>query len=456
MSDFVEERCRNATMHPRRGWVINGTPIRPAGNECGGTRRAAGFRVRHFFPLMDILMHRLAFTLSLAAALSPWPALAQVDTTDLALAQRLTIVDTHIDAPTVLQKRWADLGVAAPDREFDYPRARAGGLDVAFMSIYTSAAQDDAGQARQLAHAQIDAVEALVARHPDKFALLRSPAQVRALQGSGKVMLPLGMENAGPLEGDPEAIATFFARGVRSLILAHGASNLFADSSYDARRRWQGLSPAGKRAIAEMNRLGMMVDVSHLSDAATQQAIALSRVPVIAGHSAFRHFTPGFERNLSDTLAQAIAARGGVVQVPFGTSFIDGRAAAVLQDLYRARNEFNSRNAERVAAGQPAEDRVAFEAAWKRDHPVPQSTLAMLLDQVDYGVGLLGIDHVGIGSDFDGVGGNLPSGLKDVGAYPAVIAGLRQRGYSEQDIGKIMGGNLLRAWAKIEAGAARP
>ncbi|KLJ01955.1 dipeptidase [Luteimonas sp. FCS-9] len=397
-------------------------------------------------------MRTVALSALLAAMLAGPTAAAGGDEA-AALAQRLTIVDTHIDAPSRLQRRWADLGTLAPDREFDHPRAVAGGLDVAFMSIYTSAAQDAAGEAWQSAHAQIDAVEALAARHPDRFALLRAPGQVAAQRGQGRVLLAMGMENAAPLEGDPAAIAGFFDRGVRYLILAHGANNAFADSSYEAAPRWQGLSPAGRAAIAEMNRLGMMVDVSHLSDAATRQAVALSRAPVIAGHSAFRQLTPGFARNLDDDLARAIADRGGVVQIPFGTSFIDPRAAADLQALYRARNAFDARAAARAAAGEPPEDRAAFEAQWRREHPRVVASLDALLDQIDHGVRLLGAAHVGIGSDFDGVGGYLPVGLEDVSTYPAVIAGLQRRGYSEADIGAIMGGNLLRVWAEVEAAA---
>lgn len=396
----------------------------------------------------------LALALSLAVAAGTTHADATAPEAARRLAQDAVIVDTHIDAPGILSETWADLGVAAPDREFDYPRAREGGLDVAFMSIYTSPREDADGKARQSAHAQIDSVEALVQRHPDKFAILTSPRDVDRLRAGGRVLLPLGMENGAPLVDDLSQVKVFFDRGVRYITLAHSAANRIADSSYGVERKWNGLSPFGREVVAEMNRLGIMVDVSHVSDEAAAQAIELSTVPVIASHSAFRHFTPGFERNISDELAKAVAAKGGVVQVPFGTAFVNPQAAAVMQAKFRARTEFDRRNAELVAAGKPAEDRKAFEDAFDKANPAPKTTpIEAVLDQIDYGVKLIGIDHVGLGSDFDGVGGELADGLHTVADFPNLVAGLQARGYSDADIRKILGENLLRAWAKIEAGA---
>jgi len=371
------------------------------------------------------------------------------------LAQDAIIVDTHIDAPGILLSRWADLGVEAPDREFDYPRAREGGLDVAFMAIYTSHGRDEAGTARQHAHNQIDAVEALTARHPDKFAIVTSPGDVESLRAGGKVLLAMGMENGGPLEDDLSLVETFFDRGVRYIGLTHSGNNRLGDSSYPLEKKANGLTDFGRQVVAEMNRLGMIVDVSHLSDDTTRDVIETSTAPVIASHSGFRHFTPGFERNLSDELARAIADTGGVIQIPFGTMFLDGQAAADIQAYFIAADEFSRRNAEREAAGEPLEDRREFERAWAEAHPVPDITIEPLLDQIDYGVKLVGIDHIGLGSDFDGVGGDLPEGLRTVADFPNLVAALQGRGYSDEDIRKILGGNMLRAWADIEAAATR-
>ena len=399
----------------------------------------------------------MRLTLLAAACLLSAPIVAHAQATDAArrLAQDAIIVDTHIDAPGVLTDKWADLAGEHKDREFDYPKARAGGLDVAFMSIYTSPRQDADGSAWQAANAMIDGVEALVQRHPDKFAVLTSPSDAARLLEGGRVLLPLGMENGAPLQDKLENVRFFFDRGVRYITLAHSAANRLADSSYAAEKKWNGLSPFGRQVVAEMNRLGIMVDVSHLGDASALEAIRLSKVPVIASHSAFRHFTPGFERNISDEIAKAVAARGGVVQVPFGTAFINPDSAADLQAQFRARVAFDQRNIELKAQGKPQEDRAAFEKAWEEAHPVRSSTLAQVLDQIDYGVKLLGVDHVGIGSDFDGVGGELANELKTVADFPNLVAGLQARGYSDADIRKILGGNLLRVWRAVEAAALR-
>ena len=397
-------------------------------------------------------MHRTLPVLLLALV----PALASAQATDAsrALAQEAVIVDTHIDAPGMLMDGWMDLGEEAKGREFDYPKALAGGLDVAFMSIYTSPRQDDDGSAWQAANEMIDSVEALAQRHPDRFALLVSPGDVDELRRGDRVLLPLGMENGAPLGDDLANVQFFFDRGVRYITLAHSAANAIADSSYALERKWHGLSPFGKRVVAEMNRLGIMVDVSHLSDESAAEAIALSTVPVIASHSAFRHFTPDFERNISDELAKAIADKGGVVQVPFGTAFVNPESAADTQAHFRAINDFNKRNAELKAAGEPLQDRDAFDKAWAQAHPPRQTPIEAVLDQIDYGVKLVGIDHVGIGSDFDGVGGELPAGLRTVADFPNLVAGLQARGYDDDAIARILGGNLLRTWAAIEAGAA--
>jgi membrane dipeptidase len=402
---------------------------------------------------MTVRLTASLLCLAMGCVLAADHAFAAAATDPHQLARDAVIVDTHIDAPGELMDAWMDLGEAAPGRQFDYPRAREGGLDVAFMSIYTSASQDKAGTARESAHRQIDAVEAMVGRHPDRFAVLTSPGDVERLRADGHVLLALGMENAAPIGDDLAQLQVFHDRGVRYITLAHSASNRLSDSSYDRHHQWEGLSPFGRKVVAEMNRLGIMVDVSHLSDAAVQQAVEASRVPVIASHSGFRHFTPGFERNLSDELAKAIAAKGGVIQVTFGSAFVNPQMAADLVAEFKAEADFAERNAAARAAGKPEEDEAAFNAEWARTHPPRATKIEAVLEQIDYGVKLVGIDHIGLGSDFDGVSGNLPDGLRSVADYPNLVAGLQARGYGDDDIRKILGGNLLRVWTAIEAGA---
>lgn len=390
-------------------------------------------------------------TQTLAAALALCAMLpvnaAAVDATPAArkLAQDAVIVDTHIDSPTELMKAWLDLGVAQ-HREFDFPKARTGGLDVAFMSIYTSPGQDDDGSAWSVANRMIDAVDSLAFRHPGKFALLRSPRDVDRLRRGGRVLLPLGMENGAPIGGDLGKLKFFFDRGVRYITLAHSANNRIADSSYAQEKKWNGLSPFGRDVVAEMNRLGMMIDVSHLSDAAVAQSVELSRAPVVATHSALRHFTPGFERNLSDELAKAIAAKGGVIQIPFGNAFVDPASAAKTQAYFVDYAAFERDR----AAGRTTRTVAEFDAEWDKANPPLTVKIEAVLDQIDYGVKLVGIDHIGIGSDFDGVGGALPESLKTAADFPNLIAGLQSRGYSDTDIRKILGTNLLRVWRRVE------
>ena len=397
-------------------------------------------------------MHRL--TIALACCLATSTALAQATDASRALAQDAIIVDTHIDAPGELSGGWRDL-VRETDREFDWPKSQAGGLDIAFMSIYTSPKEDTDGTAFHAANQQIDAVWALAARAPDKFAVLTSPRNIKKLAQPGRVLLPLGMENGAPISDKLSELSYFFDRGIRYITLAHSAANRLSDSSYSAERKWNGLSPFGREVVAEMNRLGIMVDVSHLSDAAALEAVKLSRVPVLATHSGMRHFTPGFERNASDEVAKAIAGKGGVVQITFGTGFVNPLAAANMQAKFRERAALQKRNADARAAGREVEDEAAWNAAWDKTHPTPPTELQAVVDQIVYAVKLLGADHVGIGSDFDGVGGELPNGLRTVADYPNLIAGLQRAGMNDTDIRKVLGENILRVWTAVEDGARR-
>ena len=363
------------------------------------------------------------------------------------LARELLIVDTHIDVPYRLHKAWQDVSKATADGDFDHPRAQAGGLDAPFMSIYIPAKVDADGGAAALADELIDLVERIVREAPGKFALATCADDLSAIKASGRIALPLGMENGGPINGDFANLRHFHERGIRYVTLAHSSSNHISDSSYDPFKRWQGLSPFGERLIAEMNRIGMMIDVSHLSDQAFWQVIELSQGPVIASHSSLRHFTPGFERNLSDEMVTALGQAGGVIQINFGSGFLTQAAMAYGREQQKAALGFAFAN--HLNEDDP---RLAdFMAQYREAHPYPYATLDDVLDHFDRAVALAGIDALGVGSDYDGVGDSLPSGLKDASAYPNLIHGLLGRGYSEQDIAKVLGGNLMRVWRTVEA-----
>jgi membrane dipeptidase len=359
------------------------------------------------------------------------------------LAQQYIIIDTHIDVPYRLHKDWEDVTVATQRGEFDYPRAQAGGLNAPFMSIYIPASYERSGGGYQLANQLIDSMEALAGRAPGKFAMAYSTKDVLEQFGSGKVSLALGMENGTPINGKLENLQHFYQRGIRYITLSHSESNHIADSSYDLRRRWNGLSPFGKELVVAMNNIGMMIDISHVSDDAFYQAVEISKVPVIASHSSLRSYTPGFERNMDDDMIKALAKNGGVVQINFGSSFVTMMA-----------NQYGAlRKAAAKQAGVADDD--AFELAFRKKHPYPFATLDTVLDHIDHVVKLVGIDYVGIGSDYDGVGDSLPVGLKDVASYPNLINGLLQRGYSHADIEKILSGNFLRVWREVEQYAAQ-
>lgn len=361
------------------------------------------------------------------------------------------IVDTHIDVPSKLVGRDTDLSQSSDGFEFDYPRAVAGGLNAAFMSIYTSARLEAQGASHAAAERLIDTVESLAAQHPDKFAIALSPADVRQQFENGLVSLPMGMENGSPLDGRLDNVWHYYQRGIRYISLAHDSTNHLSDAARDQNRRWNGLSDFGVEVVREMNRLGIMVDVSHLSDAAFWQVLALSTAPVIASHSSARQFTPGFERNLTDDMIRALGEHGGVIQINFGSGFIEANA----EHQYNRRREayFAWRDEN---PGASAEARQAFLAAIDTElGPFPYVTIDQVIDHFDHVVALIGIDHVGIGSDFDGLGDTLPVGLKDVSSYPNLVEGFLRRGYREEDIRKILGENLLRVWADVEAHAAQ-
>jgi membrane dipeptidase len=368
------------------------------------------------------------------------------------IAQSDIIVDTHIDVPMRIHSRPQDVSVATQGGDFDYPRAVAGGLNAPFMSIYTDAKLEAAGESKRMADELIDAVENMVATAPSKFAIALSPADVRSQFDAGIMSLPMGMENGSPIEGNLTNLKHFYDRGIRYITLAHSLSNHISDSSYDENKQWGGLSEFGVEVVKEMNRFGIMVDVSHLSDEAFWQVLEVSTSPVIASHSSARHFTPDWERNMNDEMIVALAEHGGVIQINFGSGFISAAAREYDEPRFAAARAWMEENPGKTYADMATEWLPEYT---EKAGPYPFASLDDVLDHFDHVIALVGIDHVGIGSDYDGVGDSLPTGLKDVSAYPNLIEGLLQRGYSEEDVRKILGENLLRVWGEVEARALK-
>jgi len=379
------------------------------------------------------------------------PALASAEETDLAatagmLARRAMIVDTHIDVPYRLFDDWEDVTKSTVDGDFDYVRARSGGLNIPFMSIYTPAEAEEEGTSYALANQLIDSVEALVGRAPGKFVIVKTTDDAKKAMAKGLIGLAMGMENGSPIEGKLENLAFFHDRGISYITLAHALSNHISDSSYDEERKWNGLSPFGKDVVAEMNREGIMVDISHVTDEAFYQVLAISKVPVIASHSSPRHFTPGWERNMSDEMIKALAKNGGVIQINFGSSFLTQEA----WEWHETMDELRTLYLEANGLDEYGDEAEQFEKDYRIEHPFPYATLDDLLANFEHVINLVGVEHVGIGSDFDGVGDSLPEGMKDVSDYPALIEVLLKREYTADVIQGIMGGNLMRVWREVE------
>jgi membrane dipeptidase len=366
-----------------------------------------------------------------------------------ALLTTTPLVDTHIDFPWSLveRKEWfqpgyTGLALRHPGGEFDYERARQGGLVGAFMSIYIpSAMQLQKGRCRSMADSLITLVEQVAAAHPTRFMLAPRADDVLAAHQQGKVALPMGMENGAPIETVAD-VAHFYRRGIRYVTLTHNRDNQICDSSRDSSRTNQGLSPFGYQVVAEMNRLGMMVDVSHLSDEAISDVLGTVRKPVVASHSACRHMTPGFQRNLPDSLIVAIARQGGVIQVPFSHYFLSTES----------RQEFDQAEKKMKNKGLSDDSKPEARAFMRKELTRLNTSVRTVADQIDYIRRLVGIDHVGLGSDFDGVGLALPPDLADVSMYPNLLAELYRRGYSDADVRKVCSDNLLRVWRANEKG----
>ena len=372
------------------------------------------------------------------------------------IAQDSLILDSHIDVPYRLWSQHLE-GLEIDDisgptnGDFDFIRARKGGLNVPFFSIYLPASTEEDGTSHKMANDLIDMVEDIVTLYPEKFLLIKSVDDLSSLTNKNIVGIALGMENGAPIQGDLSRVEYYYDRGIRYITLTHSKTNHISDSSYDENIQWHGLSEFGKTLIEEMNKVGLMIDISHVNDEAFYQAIELSQVPVIASHSSLRHFTPGFERNVDDAMLNKLAEKGGVLQINFGSSFISQRP----RDYMDLMNNFLELKFGQSREGVSEEVINEARKEFFSKNKYPYATLDEVLDHFDRVINLVGVDHVGIGSDYDGVGDTLPIGLKDVSSYPSLIEGFLERGYSREDIDKILGGNLIRVWKEVEEYANR-
>ncbi len=366
------------------------------------------------------------------------------------LHKRALVVDGHNDLPwRLLTKAGADfdrfdLAVRHEDGHTDIPRLREGGVDAQFFAAYVPSDCEGPGAAR-VALEQIDLIRRMVARYAD-FELALGADDVRRIAGSGRIAALIGVEGGQAIENSLAVLRTFYALGARYLTFTHIDSTDWADAATDEPRHG-GLSGFGEEVVREMNRLGMLVDISHVSAETMADALKVSEAPIVATHSGARAVNAN-SRNVPDDILRRIRENGGVVMVNFYSGFVVPEAAEVASDMLTAYREARERF---------GDDSAALENAmrqWEEDHPIPRGTVSDLVDHIDHIVEVAGIDHAGLGSDFDGIV-NAPEGLEDVSKFPAITEELIRRGYSEADIVKILGGNILRAMEGGEEVARR-
>jgi membrane dipeptidase len=358
--------------------------------------------------------------------------------------QAAIVIDTHCDTPMLMLDKGLDIGQQTDKSDLDLIRMKEGGLDAVFFAAFVANDLDQKGPAEK-ALEMIDEIYRQVEKYPDLAKLAFSAQDIRTIHGQGKRAILLGIENGGPLQGSLRLLRDFYRLGVRYITLTHNDNNDICDSATAQTPKWNGVSPFGKEVIKEMNRLGMLIDVSHISDKAFQDVLEISEAPVFASHSSTRSLCSA-ERNLTDDMIRALAKKGGVIQVTFCSFFVD--------------QEYKNKASENEKVIEPEMKKLKEKykdnpegfwneaiVLWKKAAP-PAPKIEKFIDHINHVVKLVGVDHVGLGSDYDGAG-SYPVGLENVSGFPLITYHLLKRGYSEEDIKKILGGNFLRVFDKV-------
>jgi membrane dipeptidase len=354
-------------------------------------------------------------------------------------------VDTHADTPTEFLKQPFDLGATNKKGEFDYPRMKAGGLNAEFFAAYVPAKYANKGAAAYCMKI-METTHEMADRYPAWVRFATSTLDIRNAARDGKGAILIGIEGGHAIEDSLELLRAFYRFGARYMTLTHTNSNNWADSSGDEPKH-NGLTPFGRAVVLEMNRLGMLVDVSHVSDKTFWDVIETSKAPVIASHSSARAIS-NHPRNMTDDMLRAMAKNGGVVQVNFYTVFLSDQARIAAAE----RTKKLAPEVAALKAKDPGEGEV-FEKGMlelEQANPLPPVPYTAIVDHIDHIAKVAGIDHVGIGSDFDGISGNAPVGMEDVSKLPSIRAEMKRRGYSEADVRKVMGENFMRVFAEVE------
>lgn len=350
------------------------------------------------------------------------------------------ILDSHIDWPDKHLLFPEDISKSTTKGDFDLVRANKGGLNAVLSVAYIppNLGVDDG-------RILVDLMQKLAVdytnTYQNKFALARKPHEVKLNFDNDLFSFLLCLENGAPIGDDLEYLKYLKEQGIVYITLCHSKTNQISDSNFDTNRKWNGLSPFGLEVIEEMNHLGIIIDISHSTDSTVSQSLRLSKAPVIASHSSCRYFTPGLERNLSDTLIKAIAAKDGIVMINFGSFFLG-------PEYFKSWEYLISIWQDSTGIDLTSSEGLEYIQEYGKNHEL-YSDSKKVVDHIEHVINLVGIDYVGIGSDYDGIFSAQPSDLPDVSSYPVIVYELLKRGYSEKDIKKILSGNFLRVWDKV-------
>ncbi|MBQ1747754.1 MAG: dipeptidase [Bacteroidales bacterium] len=357
------------------------------------------------------------------------------------------VVDTHCDTPLRIDEEHADLGVRSNEGHNDFIRMKEGGIDLMFYAIFTRTRLTP-DQSTVQAVRLIGETKDMIAANRDKVALAYSVRHARQIKQSGRGAIMLGMENGSPVQNDLALLHEFYRMGVRYITLCHSAHNQLCDSCAPKQAQWHGLSPMGKKVVTEMNRLGMIVDVSHLSDESFYDCLKYSKAPIVATHSCCRALCK-HPRNMTDQMIKDLAKAGGVIQINFYPAFLSDEYGC--DAYFDAADNYDAAMKAYWRSGKKGKKEIAeFKkqtAFIKKNFPSPSYKL--LVDHIEHVIDLVGIDYVGLGSDYDGIE-MPPVGLEDVSKFEVITRELRHRGYSDEDIKKVLGENFLRAFTQVE------
>lgn len=349
-------------------------------------------------------------------------------------------IDSHIDTLQRVLIDNADIGQRSSHGHADLPRLREGGVNAPFFALWVPTYYKGSEAVRRTLDLR-DAMQHVLDSHPDQIELALNAADIGRITRSGKIAAILTIEGGHQIDDDLAVLRVYYRLGIRSMTLSHFRNNNWADSSTD-KPAHNGLTEFGKNVVREMNRLGMIVDVSHISDKTFYDALAVTTKPVIASHSSCRALSD-VPRNMTDDMIRALAKNGGVIGINFGEGFLNPKDAELLKSAV------NSIAKEPALTGKALDDYAAKQFRDEFEHPRKSySTIDDAVAHIDHAVKLAGIDHVGIGSDFDGISAP-PKGLEDISKMPALAAALRKKGYSEQDVRKIFGENTLRVIREV-------